>query len=52
MTESRSGCVAKNGSVAKNIMATPYSIDEQVVATTPCMVSEFLQQTRILRKER
>jgi hypothetical protein len=34
----------QTGSVAKNILATFCSSGEQVVVTTSCIVSEFLQQ--------
>jgi hypothetical protein len=36
--------IVRNGSVAKNILATFHNRDELAGATTSCVVSEFLQQ--------
>jgi hypothetical protein len=38
-----------NGSVAKNILTTFYSGNELALATIPCGVTEFLQQSRLSR---
>src|SRR5215813_1338786 len=40
------------GSVAKNILATFHSGNEQVFTATSCMISEFLQQSPYRRRER
>src|SRR5262245_30309079 len=42
----KQGQETKEGSVAKNILATFHSSDKLAGATTSCMVSEFLQQIR------
>jgi|SRR5215471_4819454 len=34
------------GSVAKNILATFHSSNEQILTATSCMINEFLQQSR------
>jgi hypothetical protein len=36
------------GSVAKNILTTFYSGNKSALATISCVISEFLQQSRVL----